>query len=852
MRYIGKIMRGLLILIAGGATVGTLLAAFAYLYFAPNLPDVATLRDVQYQVPLRIYSADDKLIAEYGEKRRDPLRFDQIPPTLVHAFLAAEDANFYEHPGVSIKGLARAAFELIKTGQKRQGGSTITMQLARNFFLSDKKTYTRKIRELFLALKIEKALTKDQILELYLNKIYLGNRAYGVGAAAHVYYGKNVHDLTVAQMAMIAGLPKAPSAYNPIANPQRALERRAYVLTRMRDLGFIDATQFAQAMQAPVTASLHGANVEVPAPYVAEMVRQDMYQRYGDRAYTDGFKVYTTINAGDQVDAVAALRHDLMAYTERHGYRGPEAKVKLATAVLDQWRAGVTKSPAAGESASASDIASWDQLLESHPPVGGLQSGLVTSVDAKAARVYLSGGTAVTLGLSEMAWAAPYISVNRTGPDPQKVSEVLKPGDVVRVRQSHGRWSLAQVPKVSGALVALDPHDGGIVALVGGFDYYASKFNRVTQALRQPGSSFKPFVYSAALHEGYTPATLVNDAPVVVKDSALEGVWRPENYERNFNGPTRLRLGLVHSLNLVSIRVLQSIGIDYALKYASRFGFDPARLPHNLTLALGSASVSPLEMATGYAVFANGGYRVKPYYISRIVGEDGSTLFQAQPATVCEPACQPAAPGGNAPGGLQSKPAASASAPVLPAAVTATQAMSVAASPAAYVPAVRVISAGNAYQMISMMKDVIRMGTGRAALGLHRTDLAGKTGTTNDQVDAWFSGFNADIVTTAWVGFDDNQPLGHAETGARAALPMWMAFMGAALKGAPEASMPQPPGIVTVKIDPKTGLLAAPGESDAIFETFRAGHLPKPDTPAAVSGTEATPQGSRGLTQQLY
>ncbi|AOV18154.1 peptidase [Acidihalobacter aeolianus] len=847
MRYIGKIMRGLLILIAGGATVGALLAAFAYLYFAPNLPDVATLRDVQYQVPLKIYSADDKLIAEYGEKRRDPLRFDQIPPTLVHAFLAAEDANFYEHPGVSIRGLARAALELIKTGQKRQGGSTITMQLARNFFLSDKKTYTRKIRELFLALKIEKALTKDQILELYLNKIYLGNRAYGVGAAAHVYYGKNVHDLTVAQMAMIAGLPKAPSAYNPIANPQRALERRAYVLTRMRDLGFIDATQFAQAMQAPVTASLHGANVEVPAPYVAEMVRQDMYQRYGDRAYTDGFKVYTTINAGDQIDAVAALRGDLMAYTERHGYRGPEAKVKLAAAELDQWRAGVAKSPTAGGSGPGVDITAWDQVLDSHPPVGGLQSGLVASVDAKTARIYLSGGTVVTLGLSEVAWAAPYINVNRTGQDPQKVSDVLKPGDVVRVWQKHGRWSLAQVPKVSGALVALDPHNGGILALVGGFDYYASKFNRVTQALRQPGSSFKPFVYSAALHEGYTPATLVNDAPVVVKDSALEGVWRPENYERNFNGPTRLRLGLVHSLNLVSIRVLQSIGIDYALKYASRFGFDPARLPHNLTLALGSASVSPLEMATGYAVFANGGYRVKPYYISRIVGEDGSTLFQAQPATVCEPDCQTSTD--RATPGMQPKSGATST--TLPATTTTGRAIKVVSS-VPYVPAVRAISAGNAYQMTSMMKDVIRMGTGRAALRLHRTDLAGKTGTTNEQVDAWFSGFNSDIVTTAWVGFDDNQPLGHAETGARAALPMWMAFMGTALKGAPEASMPQPPGIVTVKIDPKTGLLAAPGEADAIFETFRAGHLPKADTPAAVSGTEATPQGSRGLTQQLY
>ncbi|OBS08214.1 transpeptidase-transglycosylase [Acidihalobacter prosperus] len=850
MRLIGRIVRWLLILIAGGATVGALAAAFAYLYFAPNLPDVAALRDVQYQVPLKVYSADGKLVAEYGEKRRDPLRFDQIPPTLVHAFLAAEDANFYEHPGVSIRGLLRATFELIKTGQKRQGGSTITMQLARNFFLSDKKTYSRKIRELFLALKIEKALTKDQILEIYLNKIYLGNRAYGVGAAAHVYYGKNVKDLSVAQMAMIAGLPKAPSAYNPIADPSRALERRGYVLTRMHDLGFIDRTQYQQAMQAPITASLHGTDIEAPAPYLAEMVRQEMYNRYGDRAYTDGFKVYTTILARDQIDAVHALRNDLIAYTERHGYRGPEAKVKLDAGALKAWRADLTRMPAAGASASGQAVPAWDAMLGRYAPVGGLPAALVVASGDKTAQVYLDGGQVVTLDLKDMSWAGAYISVNRVGPVPTRVDALLKPGDVIRVRDEQGRWSLAQVPKVAGALVSLNPRNGAIVALVGGFDYYASKFNRVTQALRQPGSSFKPFVYSAALHDGYTPATLVNDAPVVVKDSALEGVWRPENYERNFNGPTRLRLGLVHSLNLVSIRVLQSIGIDYALKYASRFGFDPARLPHNLTLALGSASVTPLEMATGYAVFANGGYRVKPFYIERIVGGDGSVLYQAQPDTVCEPDC-PASAAATAPAApLPADTTGPAVATPLPPA--GTLAHGATTSVPAIKPAMRVISAGNAYQMTSMMKDVIRMGTGRAALRLHRADLAGKTGTTNDQVDAWFSGFNSDLVTTAWVGFDGNQPLGHAETGARAALPMWMGFMGAALAGKPEATMPQPQGIVTVKIDPKTGLLASPGEADAIFETFREGHLPKPDTPAAVSGSEATPQGSRGLTQQLY
>lgn len=849
MKLIGKILRWLLVLGASGAAIGTIAAVIAYLYFAPGLPNVAALRDVQFQVPLKVYSADGKLIAEYGEKRRDPLTFKQIPPMLVHAFLSAEDASFYEHPGISVKGLLRATFELIKTGQKRQGGSTITMQLARNFFLSDRKTYSRKIRELFLALKIEKALSKDQILELYLNKIYLGNRAYGVGAAAHVYYGKNVQDLTIAQMAMIAGLPKAPSAFNPIVNPNRALERRGYVLTRMRDLGFITPNEFGQAMKAPITASLHTTDIQAPAPYMAEMVRQYMFEHYGDRAYTDGFKVYTTLSAVDQSDAVRALRDDLVSYTRRHGYRGPEARVSLASDELDQWLNNFHQSLSAGGSVQGPDVALWDQQLSRFRTIGGLRAGLVVKTGSKTAAIYLAKGRVVKLGLTDMSWAGRYINANHVGPPPATVGSLFKIGDVVRVWLDQGRWVLAQVPKVSGALVSLNPHDGAIKALVGGFDYYESKFNRVTQALRQPGSSFKPFVYSAALHDGYTPATLVNDAPVVVNDSALEGVWRPENYERNFNGPTRLRLGLVHSLNLVSIRVLQAIGIDYALNYVSRFGFDPARLPHNLTLALGSASVTPLEMATGYAVFANGGYQVKPYFINRVVAGDGSVLFQAHPETVCEPNC-PASQRIMDKTTLPVSSSQQAGGSAMP--ISNPMPVDTPSTATVVRPAKRVISKGNAYQMISMMKDVIRMGTGRAALSLHRSDLAGKTGTTNQQVDAWFSGFDADLVTSAWVGFDDNQPLGHGETGARAALPMWMAYMGAALQGKPEASMAQPPGIVTVKIDPKTGLLANPGETDAIFETFRKGHLPKPDTPEAVSGTEATPQGSRGLTQQLY
>ena len=858
MRVLSKLIRAFLAVFAGLFSLGVLFAAAAYLYFAPNLPDVTALRDVQFQVPLKIYSADNELMAEYGDKRRDPLRFGQIPPQLIHAFLAAEDARFYQHPGVSIRGLLRAAYELVRTGRKVQGGSTITMQLARNFFLSDRKTYTRKIREMLLALKIEKALTKDQILELYLNKIYLGNHAYGVGAAAHVYYGKSVKDLTLAQMAMIAGLPKAPSAYNPVADPKQALDRRKYVLNRMHDVGYITEAQLKAALQEPITASLHAANIQVHAPYVSEMVRAELVQRYGDRAYTDGFKVYTTIRGKNQVAANNALHNDLVAYTERHGYRGPEAQIKLDPGTLKTFRASLAaeaknKSPAPS---GQPDVGVWDDALQKHPPVGGLDAGLVVDVRDKSAQVYLGPGQVITLDWKGLSWARRFINRNLIGNPPSKAADVVKLGDVVRVRRIGKQWRLTQVPKVSGALVSLDPANGAIVALVGGFDYYASKFNRVTQAMRQPGSSFKPFIYSAALHDGFTPATLVNDAPVVIKDSALEGVWRPENYERRFNGPTRLRIGLVESLNLVSIRVLQTIGINYALNYAGRFGFDPARLPHNLTLALGSASVTPLEMATGYAVFANGGYRVKPYYLQRIVAEDGSVLYYADHPTVCEPNCPAPVPGA-------SDATAAANTSVAPAPATTIVAPTSIATPTSVAPLVaveqppvrpakRVITAGNAYQMTSMLKDVIRHGTGRAALSLRRSDLAGKTGTTNEQVDAWFSGFDSRLVTSAWVGFDDNEPLGHAETGARAALPMWMAYMGAALKGVPESTMPQPPGIVTVKIDPKTGLLARPGESDAVFETFRQDRVPKADTPSNTSGTEATPQGDRGLTQQLY
>ncbi|MEJ2059349.1 MAG: penicillin-binding protein 1A [Gammaproteobacteria bacterium] len=867
MKRSTRIILWLFGIFAGMGVIGAAGLLAAYIILAPGLPSVQALKDVQLQVPLRIYTADGKLMAEYGEKRRSPLPLDKIPPRLQHAFIAAEDARFYVHSGVDFQGMARAVIHLVLTGTKSQGASTITMQVARNFFLSSRKTYTRKMREVFLAWKIEKELTKGQILELYLNKIYLGNRAYGVGAAAHVYYGVNVQDLNLAQMAMIAGLPKAPSRYNPVINPERAKERRNYVLGRMLALGYITQPQYDQAVAAAVTAQLHDPIVEAPAPYVGEMVRADMVQRYGDRAYTDGFKVYTTLKSDLQADAVKALRDDLMDYDMRHGYRGPIEHIDLGDPV-DQVR--------------------LDELLRKYSVVGGLMAGVVTKVDADHAEVYLGENRTVTLTMDGVAWARPYIDVNHQGPEPKKVTDVLKAGDVIRVmrikrdpaqqkntdqqdKSADGKeadayeWVLREVPDVSGALVSLRPVDGAVQALVGGFDFYHSKFNRALQAERQPGSNFKPFIYSAALAKGYTPASIINDAPVVFQDKSLEETWRPENYSGHFFGPTRLRVGLVHSRNLVSIRLLRAIGVDYAHDYVSRFGFDMSHLPKDLSLALGSGTVTPYRLASAYAIFANGGYRVMPYYIDKIMNGDGDVVFQANPPEACDPPCaaqnaarqadwekthagaaQTADQGGDAPSG-QAKPVAEGQGqnPLPQTEISNSGMVERAVGPQPVKPAARVLQATVCYQIVSMMQDVIKQGTGRRALVLHRTDLSGKTGTTNDQKDAWFSGYNKDLVTTVWVGFDKLAPLGNRETGAHAALPMWIEYMGAALKGKPENAMKQPDGMVTVKIDPETGLLANSDDKHAIFETFRANLAP---TKYAYRGAE---KGEEGQTDQV-
>lgn len=816
-----------------GILVGFITVTATYLYLNPKLPAIDSLKDVQLQVPLRIYSDEGKLMAEYGEMKRVPLRYEEFPPELIQAVLAAEDDRFFEHPGVDYQGLLRAAAHLITTGKKGQGGSTITMQVARNFFLSRERTYSRKINEILLSLKIEGELSKEEILSLYLNKIFLGHRSYGVAAAAQVYYGKDLSELSLAQFAMIAGLPKAPSTYNPIANPERAMLRRNYVLRRMQDLHYITDVEFEEASNAPVTASLHGSQAEVSAPYVAEMVRDEVIARYGKEAYSTGLKVYTTIKAPLQDAANQALHDNLLAYEQRHGYRGAEKHLELT------------------EQASAEE---WAAAIDGNHTVGGLSPALVIGLAEQSAVVYLQDGSLQLLHWEGMQWARPYINDNAVGAEPKGAADILKVGDIIRIdRDNEGNWQLAQLPDVSGALVSLNPQNGALLALVGGFDFFQSKFNRVTQAKRQPGSNFKPFIYSAALEHGYTTASLINDAPVVFEDSKLESEWRPENYSGKFYGPTRLREALVNSRNLVSIRLLQSTGIRPAIKYISNFGFDPAELSRDLSLALGSATLTPYDLARGYAVFANGGYLVDPHFISRIEDSQGNTLFQAEPLYACEteecpekPLPEPAVTDGS------EEPTAEAATTTGNETETAPAEQGMKGqAPLHFSPAPRVIDERNVYLITSMMQDVIRHGTGRRALQLGRNDLAGKTGTTNDQQDAWFSGFNHDVVTTAWVGFDTPRSMGHSETGARAALPMWINYMREALKESKEQLPQQPEGIVSARIDAETGEFTSADNPNAIFELFRAENVPDTTAPTADEQQSGAMENNT-LTGELF
>ncbi|BBA40794.1 penicillin-binding protein 1A [Burkholderia contaminans] len=706
------------LVVAGGLVLG-----YALVVAWPNMPSLDALTDYRPKVPLRIYTSDHVLIGEFGEERRDVVHFKDVPDSLKKAILAIEDARFYDHGGVDLTGIVRAGFVALTNGHASQGASTITMQVARNFFLSSEKTYTRKIYEMLLAYRIERALTKDQILEVYMNQIYLGQRAYGFASAARVYFGKDLKDITLAEAAMLAGLPKAPSAYNPVVNPKRAKVRQEYILQRMLELNFISREQYDEAVAQPLVVKGPGRDFSVHAEYVAEMVRQMMYAQYREETYTRGFNVVTTIDSADQQVAYTALRKGIMDYERRHGYRGPEGFIELPAGADDR------------------EQAIDDALLE-HPDNGELIAAVVTAASPRQITVAFIDGSNATIEGDNLRFASGALSANA------QPNRHIRPGAIVRVvKNDTGKWSITQLPQVEGAFLSIVPQDGAIRSLVGGFDYNKNKFNHVTQAWRQPGSSFKPFIYSASLDKGLGPATVINDGPLYFSAAETGGQpWEPKNYGGGFEGPMSMRTALQRSRNLVSIRILNHIGTKYAQQYITRFGFDAERHPAYLPMALGAGQVTPLQMAGAYSVFANGGYRVNPYLIAEVTDPNGAIVVRAQPLVAEQ----------NAP---------------------------------------RAIDPRNAYVMNSLLQSVAQRGTGARTNVLKRTDLAGKTGTTNDSHDAWFAGYQHTLAAIAWIGYDNPRSLGDRETGGGLSLPVWIDYMGAALKGVPEFKPTVPDGV---------------------------------------------------------
>ena len=766
-----RLLRAVLSALVGAASLFAIGMVGFYVKLERKLPSVDELEQVQLAQPLQVYTRDGKRLAEFGDERRIPIDHRHLPPVLVQAILSAEDSRFFEHPGFDSRGLARAAWELVRTGEPQQGGSTITMQVARNFFLSREKTFLRKAREILLAVRIEQNFSKDEILGLYVNKIFLGGRAYGFGAAAQLYFGRPLEQLDVAEVALLAGLPKAPSRDNPLANRERARERRDYVLGRMHALGYLDDAAYQRALHYPDTAGRYGFLPELDAPDVAEMARAWAIQRYGDAAYTAGYRIFTTIDSAQQINATRALRDGLQSYDRRHGYRGPAARLTSAE-IADPARrlALLNRVPKAEALRTAVRLASGDYLLA---PTGEVVA---------SARI-----------------------------DATRLGQQFRPttGDVVYLAATEQGWTPAQPPEIEGAFVALEPASGAVTALVGGYDFQRSKFNRALQAKRQPGSTFKPFLYAAALAKGYTAASVINDAPVAYPANVEGGWWRPENYTGRFYGPTRLREALAHSRNVVAVRLLDAVGVGFTRRYCLRFGFAPDALPPNLSLALGTASVTPLELAAAYGPLANGGYRISPYWVERVLDAQGAVVWQAPRVVPCEADCD---------------------------SVTTADTQ----------PAPRAIPATDAYVLYSMLQDVIASGTAVRAKSLGRPDLAGKTGTTNDERDAWFVGFNPSLLALTWVGFDQPRSLGKGETGARAALPIWMDFMADELPRQPVVAMTVPDGIVSMRIDRHSGLLAQPGAPDSLFEWFSADRLPaaadagSPDLASPHRPTEAT------------
>jgi len=759
-----------LLILAGLALTGLALLAIVVILAYPQLPSLEVLTDYQPKIPLRVYTADGYLIGEFGEERRALVRIQEVPDVMKQAILAAEDARFYQHPGVDTIGVLRAAYANFTSGGKKQGASTITMQVARNFFLSSEKTLSRKIYEALLALKIEHSLSKDEIFELYINQIYLGQRAYGFAAAAQFYYGKSLQDIDLAEAAMLAGLPKAPSDFNPVANPKRAKQRQLYVLRRMREFDFINDAQLAEAQKEDLIIKRDINEFDVKADYVAEMARQMVYERFQGDTYTHGLRVITTIRKADQEAAYASLRRGVLDYDRRHGYRGASGYVDIGPA----------------DTALSDDA--LDDALQETPDSDDIYAAVILEADAKRVKAYRHGGETVEISGDGLKFAQRMLD------DKAPANKRLRRGALIHVQKdSKGDWQIVQLPEAEAAFIAASPVDGAVRALVGGFDFNRNKFNHATQAWRQPGSSFKPFIYSASLEKGFTPASIINDEPLVISAAETGSQeWAPKNYDGKYEGPMTLRMGLAKSKNLVAIRVLQAIGTHYAQDYITRFGFDADKHPPYLTMALGTGSVTPWQQLSAYAILANGGYRIRPYIVKQILDNKGNVLAEAQPVVAGD-------------------------------------------------ESLRVIDPRNAYLMDSMLHDVVRRGTAtRAAVQLKRRDLAGKTGTTNDFIDAWFCGYQPTLVGVTWIGFDQPRKLGNGETGGLAALPIWIGYMEKALKGVPESFMPKPEGLVSITI---------PGETAGGAELIYKENLPPPPTedsaPADSKPTDSAPGGSK-------
>lgn len=776
-----------------GFVGAVLIATSAFLYLSPKLPSKESYTNIRLENPLRIYSADEKLIAEFGNRRSNPIKYEDIPPQVINALISSEDRRFYSHNGVDLKGLVRATAGIV-TGNDWGGGSTITMQVTKNFFFEDESPYSRKFKEILLAIKMERELSKQEILELYLNRVFFGISAYGISAAARQYYDKEVDELTLAEIATTIGILPSPNPNNPLRSSERAQAEKARVLRRMRDQGMIDRQQYELALNSPNTARRTGREIELEAPYIAEMVRQEMVDRFGDLATVDGFEVYTTIDSRMQEAANRALKDGLQRYDRNHGYRGRENHMK----------------PAAD-----GDYEQWLNVLSRTPTVADMEPAFVRNLDERTITALRSNGELITIEWEGIRWAKRFINSNAWGSSPRSAGEVAEVGDLIRITQNdQGAWELGQIPAANGGLVSIDPNNGAIRALVGGYDFNSSKFNRVTQARRQPGSNFKPFLYAAALENGYTAASLINDAPLARSD------YRPENFNREFLGPLRLKYALTQSKNLVSLRLYDALGSDVVLPYAARFGFDASEFPSNdLTVAIGSHAVTPMEIVTGYSVFANGGHKVEPHLIQRIDNFNDGEVYVANPATVCDDcrdhmALDPAMPVESS---IETPPP----------------------------PAPRVIDERVAYIMNTILGSVITEGSGRpVSRAIDRDDLAGKTGTTNGPNDLWFSGFNADLATTVYVGFDQPDTLGSHEQAATVSVPIWIDFMKVALEGMPEKSMAQPDGLVTIRINRETGLRACPDDNDAIFEIFREDNVPAYGCDTTLTDLESDSQES--------